>query len=182
VALADTALPYGLRDIKLTPIDPDDNTLGTPVDLPNARTLSFSEAEEFTELRGDDRLVAVHGNGAQVEWELEAGGLNLEAWAVMSGGEITESGTTPTAVKTYDKTSEHSRPYFKIDGKAISDSGGDLHCVIYKAKANDSLEGEFTDGEFYLTSGSGVGLPSDVTADDTKLYSFIFNETAVPGT
>jgi len=177
--LTTVPLPYGIRDIKLTPFtDATNATYGTAVDLPYARTLSFSETEEFTELRGDDSLVAVHGQGPQVEWELEAGGISLEAYAVMSGAAITESGTTPDQIKTLDKLVTHQRPYFKIEGQAISDSGGDLHTIIYRAKANDALEGEFTDGEFFLTSGSGVGLGSLVTADLNKLYSFIQNETA----
>ena len=60
MALATNVLPYGLRDVKLTPID-DAGVLGTPVDLPAARTFSFSEAEEFEELRGDDQVVEEPG-------------------------------------------------------------------------------------------------------------------------
>lgn len=178
--LTTVPLPYGIRDIRLTPFTtPAATAYGTPtVDLPYARTLSFSETEEFTELRGDDTLVAVHGQGSQVEWEIEAGGISLEAYKTMAGGAVVESGTTPDQVKTYDKLATDQRPYFKLEGQAISDSGGDLHTIIYKAKVNDTLEGEFTDGEFFLTSGSGVGLGSTVTADIGKLYSFVQNETA----
>jgi hypothetical protein len=181
MALTTVPLPYGLRQVKLTAFTTAAATAyaASSVALPNARTLSFSETEEFTELRGDDKLVAVHGQGAQVEWELEAGGLSLEAYAVMAGGAITETGTTPAQVKTYKKLVSDARPYFKAEGRAISDSGGDLHTVIYKAKANDSLEGEFSDGEFFLTSGSGVGIASTVTADVDLIYSFVQNETAI---
>ncbi|MFT8046885.1 hypothetical protein ACMYMB_23080, partial [Salmonella enterica subsp. enterica serovar Enteritidis] len=57
-----TSLPYGLRDVKLTPLV--NGVPGTPVDLPNARTLSFSESEDSEELRGDDKIVATRGKGA----------------------------------------------------------------------------------------------------------------------
>src|SRR5688500_1715920 len=114
MALDDPALPYGLRDVKLTPIN-SDGSLGTPVDLPVSQTLSFSEAEEFEELRGDDRLVAVHGQGATVEWELEAGGISLEAWAILTGGELTETGATPNQTKSLLKKTTHARPYFRIE-------------------------------------------------------------------
>ena len=92
-----TPLPYGMRDLKLTAYaDAAGSTLGTTVlDLPNMRTLSFSETEEFEELRGDDRVVTTRGRGAVVEWELEAGGLSLDVWKALSGGTITDSGTTP---------------------------------------------------------------------------------------
>lgn len=173
-----TSLPYGIRDIKLTPFTDQAATAydTTSVDLPNARTLSFSEEEDFEELRGDDRLVAVHGQGPQVSWELEGGGISLDAYAVMAGGAITESGTTPAQVRTFTKLSTDQRPYFKIEGQAISDSGGDLHCVIFKAKVNDTLDGEFGDGAFFLTHGSGVGIGSTVTADIDKVYEFVQNE------
>ena len=85
-----TPLPYGIRDIKVTPYtDAAATTLAaTSIDLPNARTLSFSETEEFTELRGDDEVVTTRGQGPSVEWELEAGGLDFAACKAMQGGTI----------------------------------------------------------------------------------------------
>jgi len=173
--LADPALPYGLRDIKVIPIN-DDGSLGTPVDLPVAQTLSFSEAEEYQELRGDDRLVAVHGQGPTVEFDLEAGGISLDAWKVITGGTLTESGTTPSSVKSLTKKVTDARPYFRIEGQAINDVMGDTHVVIYKCKLTDTLEGEMTDGEFFVTSCSGQGIGDE----DENLYTFTWNETAVP--
>lgn len=179
MVLAVPALPYGMRDIKITPFTTAAaTTLGSPVDLPNARTLSFSEAEEFTELRGDDRVVAIHGNGAVVDWDLEAGGISLEAWAVLTGGTLTTTGVSPAEIKKLTKSVQQSRPYFQITGKAISDSGGHVLVTIHKAKCNDTIEGSFTDGEFYLTSGSGQGVPSTVTATVDLLYTFEHFETA----
>jgi hypothetical protein len=173
MALNDPQLPYGLRDVKLTPIN-SDGSLGTPVDLPVAQTLSFSEAEEFEELRGDDRLVAVHGQGPTCEFDLEAGGISLEAWQVMTGGELDETGVTPTQTKSLTKYTTQSRPYFQIEGQSINDVDGDTHVIIYKAKVTESLEGEFADGTFFVTSCSGQGLGD---ADD-RLYKITWNETA----
>lgn len=179
-----TPLPYGIRDIKLTPYtDAAGTELATvSVDLPYARTLSFSEVEDFNELRGDDRVVAQHGSGPTVEFDLESGGLPFEAFQVMAGGEITESGTGSTAKTIYAKKSTDQRPWFRIEGQAISDSGGDVHAIINKAKCTGDLSGEFTDGDFFLTAASGVGI-GDANDD---LYSFVDNATATafvePGT
>lgn len=172
--LNDPVLPYGLRDIKLTPIN-SDGSYGTPVDLPVAQTLSFSEAEEFQELRGDDRLVAVHGQGPTVEFDLEAGGISLDAWQTMTGGTLDEMGATPSQTKSLTKLTTQSRPYFRIDGQSINDVDGDTHVTIWKAKLTDTLEGEFTDGEFFVTSCSGQGLGND----EDKLYTITWNETSV---
>lgn len=173
MALTDPMLPYGLRDVKLTPIN-SDGSLGTAVDLPVAQTLSFSEAEEFQELRGDDRVVAVHGQGPMIEFDLEAGGISLEAWQVMTGGDLEELGATPNQTKSLTKLVTQSRPYFQIEGQSINDVDGDTHVVIYKAKITDNLEGEFADGEFFITSCSGQGIGDA----DEKLYTITWNETA----
>lgn len=181
-----TPLPYGIRDIKLTPyIDRAVGTVlastaGSMIDLPNMQTFSFSEAEEYNDLRGDDRLVTTHGNGAQVEWELEAGGMSLQAWELMGGGEIITTGLTPNRAVTLRKLSSAVRPFFRTEGQAISDSGGDVHTFVYRCKCNDSIEGEFADGEFFTTSVSGLGFPLLAEEGFDLLYDFVHNETAVP--
>ena len=182
MALTETPLPYGLRDIKLTPYTDALGTVlaATSVDLPVARTLSFTDTEDFEQLRGDDRVWAEHGNGALVEWELESGGLPFEAFKVMAGGTITEEGVEPASKKIFSKKVTDQRPYFRIEGQVISDSGGDVHCIIYRAKATGELSGEFADGAFFLTSASGNGYAVPSGADVDKLYDFVQNETVTP--
>lgn len=176
---APTALPYGMRDLKITPYtDAGGSVLGTEViDLPNMQTFSFSETEEFQELRGDDRVVAIRGSGAVLEWELEAGGYKLRVWEVMTGGTVTQTGIAPNRKWRLDKRSSDARGYFLIEGQIISDSGGDVHAVVYRCRCNESIEGEFSDGEFFITNASGQGLPILDDVNDL-LYSIEINETA----
>lgn len=173
MALAASALPYGLRDVKVRPID-DAGVVGSSVDLPAGRTFSFSEAEDFEELRGDDRVIAIRGKGPKVEWDLESGGISLEAWRVIGGGTVSTTGVTPNVVKTMKKLVTDSRPYFQVEGQAISDSGGDFHVVVYKCRASSKLEGELSDGQFWLTAASGEAIGDATDA----LYLFSHNETA----
>lgn len=181
MALSDSALPYGLRDVKITPYTTALlTTLATPIDFPYGRTFSFSEAEDFEELRGDDKLIAVRGKGADVEWELEGGGMSFEAMAAMYGGTVEESGTTPNITRTWQKKVTDERPYFKVEGQAISDSGGDVHCIVDRCRATEDLEGEMGDGSFWLTTAGGRALPSLQTGREDVLYEFIHNETATP--
>lgn len=172
MALAGYALPYGLRDVKLRPIDAA-GVVGASVDLPASRTFSFSEAEDFEELRGDDRVIAIRGKGPKVEWELESGGISLEAYQIMAGGTLSTSGVTPNVVKSFKKLDTDARPYFQVEGQAISDSGGDFHVVLFRCRASDSLEGELSDGQFWLTSGSGEAIGNAAS----ELYEFKHNET-----
>lgn len=186
--LPDGSLPYGIRDVKLTPYTDAAGSIlasaaNTSIDLPNMQTFSFSETEEFQELRGDDRFVTTRGQGAQVEWSLEAGGISLKAWALFTGGEIIESGTTPNRKVILRKRGSDSRPYFRVEGQAISDSGGDVHAIVYRCRVNDTVEGEFADGEFFVSSVSGLGLPL-LEQDFDLLYDLVQNETAtaIPST
>lgn len=173
-------LPYGLRDLRVTPYTTDAAiTLGTGVDLPYARTLSFSAAEEFEELRGDDKVITTRGQGEAVDWELETGGYSFEAVKVMYGGTITETGTTPAQKKQLVKKVTDARPFFKIEGQAISDSGGDFHVELLKCRSTGELEGELGDGAFWLTAASGVAIPSTVVADVDTIYKITQNETAI---
>lgn len=174
-------LPFGLRDVKITPYTDATATAlaGASIDLPNGRTFSFAETEDYTDLRGDDSLVATHGNGPSVKWSLEGGGVSLEAVQAMYGGTITTSGSAPNRIKKLRKSKTDIRPYFKVEGQMISDSGGDLHAVVWRCKATDDLSGEFGDGQFFLTGASGVGLPCLIAgADLNAVWDFVQNETA----
>lgn len=177
---APTTIPYGVRDLKMTRYtDASGSVLDSvSVDLPYMQTLTFSETEEFQELRGDDRVVAIRGQGAVVEWELEAGGLDFQVWEILTGGTVILTGIAPNRKWVLRKRSTNARPYFRIEGRVISESGGDVHCVIYRCRANDTVEGEFADGEFFVTSASGQGLPMLDEAFDL-LYDIVQNETAV---
>jgi hypothetical protein len=146
-------------------------------------TLGFSETEQYDELRGDDVLVAVHGRGPQVDWSLEAGGMNMTCWSLLSGGSVIEEGVAPTRVTRMRKSGDDLRPYVRIDGRAISDSGGNLKTRIYRAKANGRLQADLRGGAFQTSRIDGVGLP--LVGDGGRwLYEFIHDETdsAIPGT
>lgn len=174
-------LPYGLRDVKLTSYTTEAATTlaAQSIDFPNARRLAFAEAEEFEELRGDDKVVTTRGRGASVDWDLEGGGFSFEAVRAMYGGTITETGTTPAQIKTFKKNVTNARPFFKAEGQSISDSGGDLHGVLFRCRATGNFEGEMADGQFWLTGASGVALPSLIASSVDDLYHFVQNETAV---
>jgi hypothetical protein len=176
--LAAYAIPFGLRQVKLVPLDNAGVEVpGSAAFLPASRTFSFTESEDFETLEGDDRKVASHGAGPSVSWELEGGGISLEAWKILAGGTIASAGTTPNVVKTYSKLTTDARPYFNAYGRAISDNGGDFQAVVYRCKADGDLEGSMENGSFQLTNASGTGFGNETTF---KLYDFLHRETAVP--
>lgn len=178
MALAGYAIPFGLRQVKLVPLDAAGvEVKASAVFLPASRTFSFSDTEDFETLEGDDRTVASHGAGPTVSWDLEGGGISLEAWKIMGGGTVASTGTAPSAVKTFTKLTTDSRPYFNVYGRAISDNGGDFEAVVYRCKADGDLEGSLENGSFLLTAASGTGFGNET---DAKLYEFKHREVAVP--
>lgn len=180
MTLSATVLPYGLRDVRITPYT-DASALvlvSTSIDLPNAQTFTFSDSEDFEDLRGDDHLVTSHGNGSEVQWELGAGGISLEAYQALNGGTVTTTGVTPNQIKTYSKGIYDVRPSFRVEGQAISDAGGDMHCVIYRCKCTGEITGSMEDSKFWITDAKGMGY-ANLASPLNRLYDFVQNETAV---
>lgn len=177
MAIAPYALPFGLRQVKLVPLDAAGaEIVASGVFLPASRTFSFGETEEFENLDGDDKRIASHGSGPVVEFDLEGGGISLDVWKILAGGTVTSTGTTPAMVKTLTKKTTDARPYFNVYGRAISDSGGDFQIVVYRCKADGDLEASMENGSFTLTSCSGTGIGN---LSDDKLWDFVHKETAV---
>lgn len=174
------SLPFGLREVVLFPLDAAGVRIpGGAVKLPVSRTFSFTESEDFENLDGDDRRAASHGSGATVDWELEGGGVSLPVWKTVSGGTVTESGTTGSGKRIYRKRATEQRPYFDVEGRAISDNGGDFHMVVYRCKADGDLEASMENGSFTLSSLKGTGIGKDDETDDF-LYDFVENEKSTP--
>ena len=168
-------LPYGLRDIKVATLD-NAGVKGTLVDLPNAQTLEFTESTESQELRGDDQIIATRVTVNGVEWSLEAGGISFEAMVVIAGGTVASTGVTPNVKKTWSRLGTDSYPDFYLEGQALSESGGDHHTIIHRAKATQ-ISGTHADQEFWVSGAEGTGFATLTAADVGKVWSMVANET-----
>lgn len=175
MALNNTRLPYGLRDVKVATLDAA-GVKGTLVDLPNAQTFEFQESTETQELRGDDVVVAQRTTVSGVEWTIESGGISFEAYVVIAGGTITSTGTTPAIKKSWVRLGTDSYPDFYVEGQALSESGGDHHTIIHRAKANQ-ISGSHTDQEFWVSHAEGTGIATLTAADIGKVWTMVANET-----
>lgn len=163
--------PYGVRDIKLT------NLAGTTqVDLPNVTNLKFSETLNSGQMRGDDSIKAIAAFTDAVEWEFEAGGMPLEAIALMTGRIIVASGTTPNQLVQMNANAGDTYPYFKIYGLSRGDTGiDDCHVKIYMCKLTGAIEGEFKDKAFYVTKCKGIGIDPG----GGNMYEVVQHETSI---
>lgn len=162
--------PFSINDIKLTNMAGD-----SQVDLPAAMTLSFQERLVSGELRGDGKTIAVASEVDAVEASLEAGGISLEAYALMTGRTATESGTTPNRTNTLTGSGAERMPYFKIYGKSLGDGDDDVHVKLYKCKLTSGLEGSLADGEFVMSSMASIICIDD---DSNGIWDIVQNESA----
>ena len=161
-------MPFGLRDVKVT-------NLGgtTQVDLPAGQRLNYKERLATGELSGDDVIKTVVSSLQAIDWELEAGGISLSAWALLTGRTPSETGTTPNRVLTMTASAGDVFPWVKIYGKSVGDGIDDVHVKFFKAKVT-SLEGTFGENEFFITSCSGVAVDDGTNG----ILDVVQNETA----
>lgn len=171
--------PYGLHRLWITPYtDTDGSILGaTSYRLPLARTLAFTENETSDTLDGDDKAsVAIQGKGALVTGSIEGGGLDLTTFAIISGGQLVDTGVGATLKRTLRKRGSDTRPYFRVEGQVISNGGGDNVIRIFRCKANGKIQADSKYGAFMMPSidFGGTPLPGD---DDDFLWEIDFNAT-----
>lgn len=175
MALTVIPLPYGLRDVKVATLDAT-GTKGTLVDLPNSQTFEFEETTSTQELRGDDKVAAKRTTVDAVSWTLESGGISFEAGVVMFGGVLTATGTTPNQKKVWHRLDTDAYPDFFVEGQSLSESGGDFHTVVYRAKA-ENFSGSHTDQEFWISHAEGTGIGSLNVTNAGKVWEHVQNET-----
>lgn len=157
---------FGLRQIALY------NSDGTgKIALPAALMLHVTPLLQSARFEADGRLVGAAGFVAGAEWELEAGGISLEALAKLTGDTAASAGSAPNRTLTFSAAAGDAMPYIRIAGRAISDAG-DVFCRLYRCKL-EALEGTFRDGEFWVTYAQGVAV-----SDGTRVFEFVQQETA----
>lgn len=161
--------PFGLRDVKVT------NIGGTvQADLPAAQQLTGRLRLKGGELSGDDALQAVVSFVEAGEWELGAGGIDLDALAIITGQTVTDAGVAPNQTSTISFGAGDSMPYFKIYGKSMGDGSDDIHVKLWKCKCTGQIEGSFQDGQFYITKCSGIAIDDGTHG----VMDVVQNETA----
>ncbi|OBK14092.1 fibronectin type III domain-containing protein [Mycobacterium asiaticum] len=154
--------PYGLHRLWITPYtDADGSILGdTSYRMPLARTLAATENEDNDTLDGDDKAAAaIQGKGATISGTLEAGGLDLTTFAIITGAQLIESGVGPSLKRTVRKRGSDQRPYWRVEGQIISNGGGDNVMRIFRCKANGKIQFDAKYGAFMIPSTDFMGTP-----------------------
>ena len=161
------ALPFGVRQVALYSADGTGKVL-----LPVAMMMHVTPLFETARFEADGRLVGASSFVSGAEWELEAGGISLEALAKLVGGSAATVGVTPNRTLTLSLDAGDAMPYLRIAGRAMGADAGDVICRLYRCKV-EALEGTFRDGEFWVSYAKGVAVSNGSLA-----VEFVQQETA----
>lgn len=166
--------------IRLLTADPAGGTAtyGSWVDLPDITSVT---------LEGDTDVKERHGDGVVRSRRQVLTGLTLtientvlapDVLALLEGGTVVDSGTTPNQkwTYTYDKNSKPKYVQFEAQCTETSYAGGDVHLVVYKASLNNKVPFGFSDDEFQTFS---YELGAVARNADDKYFDIVANETAV---
>ena len=153
-------MPMGMKQIKI-------KVGATVVELPGALKLTFKEKFVSAEGRGGDRLVAIASAKDGLEWEMESLGVSLEAYALMTGLTVSNTGTTPNRKTTLSSSATNRYPYFEIYGKALGVGADDVHYKLANAKLTEGMGAPLADGEFTKASFKGEALSWEITQNET---------------
>jgi hypothetical protein len=183
MAISHVSKLYAVTDAKIAAVTADvsggSTTYGSLIDVPGIKSVRIGGTVNTKELRGDNTLLDVNSTLESVTLEFEYAKLNLDAFAVLMGGAVTDSGTGSTEVATYNLLNTSTPSYFKFEGKTptagVDEVAGDGHIVLWKCMISafpDFGLGE-EDYETFTVSATATGRLSDA-----KWLSVVFNETA----
>lgn len=159
--------PFGLKEIKIV------NFADTvAISLPAALELEFEETVVSGEFFGNDELQGLVTQPLGIKGKFKAGGIPLNAYALMTDHTYALTGSTPNEVGTLEGDST-TFPYFIAYGKSLGDEGDDVHVKLFKIKLTSSPKGSFKRGEFFMLEAEFQGVKVN-----GKAYDIVANETA----
>ncbi len=161
--------PMGMREIKLEAYGGS-----TIVKLPNSIEMTVTDRVKNAELQGDDAIQDVSSYAEAADLKLSAGCISLDALAILTGRTPSESGSTPSRVKTAKATAGGQYPYFKAWGRALGTGIDDAWLIVYKCKLTKFVGGSLKNGAYLMSDAEGIA----VADGGNGIYDVVQNETA----
>lgn len=177
---------YGVDDFKIFPITQDTKdgfTCGTAIDCVGVKQVSITFEAEEKDLTGDEMTLDTISKVKSLTVSTELAKLNLEAMELFTGGKLTTD--TDSATLSIGSNASGNQKYFQAQFqiKATDNDGGDLHYIVYKAKATSTpINGTEDDYATFTVDLKGVYTTCDKfpVGDTTeqKLVDIKINKTA----
>lgn len=175
---------YGVDDFKMFPITQDDTTAfkcGTAVDGVGVKTVSITFEADEKDLTGDEMTLDTISKIKSITVSTEIAKLNLEAMELFTGGKLTNS--TDSATLSIGSNASGNQKYFQAQFqiKTTDNEGGDLHYIVYKAKATATpINGTEDDYATFTIDLKGVFTTHEFGTEskEQKLIDIKVNKTA----
>jgi type VI protein secretion system component Hcp len=180
---------YGVDDFKMFPITQDDLdgfACGEAIDGVGVKQVSITFEADEKDLTGDEMTLDTMSKVKSVTISTELAKLNLEAMELFTGGNLTtdEDSATLSIGSSASGNQKYFQAQFQI--KATDNEGGDLHYIVYKAKATSTpINGTEDDYATFTVDLKGVytaydKFPAKGEATEQKLVDIKVNKTITP--
>jgi len=179
MTISNQTIVLGIDDAQIFELTADSSsslTYDSAIELPGLQKIEMAPQVTEKTLNSDETVLDYYVKTDYFAWMINSTKISLEALAVLEGGTLTLSGTTPSQIYTYSTNESDSPSYFKLEAKANYTAGdnGDFHLKMYKCKANN-VDIQYLSNDYAIVSATGVAIP---TTYDGKIKDYVINETA----
>lgn len=178
-------LSYTLTDCIVAAYNKTANSYSTPIALADGQMIEIEAEADTDQLRsyGKKKALLTVTIGAKIK--VGAGGVDFDAFAVMTGMSNYTSGLTPNQKRTTRVSAGGAGlPYFGVIGVSATDDGGlaavGLQCCKLNAFPKFMLDGN--ENKFNMSETEGYAVPVAVSGNDELMqietYELAANWTA----
>lgn len=176
---------YGVDDFKMFPVTQDDAEgfkCGEAIDGVGVKQVSVTFEADEKDLTGDEMTLDTISKIKSATASVEVAKLNLAAMALFTGGNVTNA--TDKATLSIGSNASGNQKYFQAQFqiKTTDNEGGDLHYILYKAKATSTpINGTEDDYATFSIDLKGVfttyaGFDGANSTKEQKLIDIVINK------
>lgn len=131
---------FAVQDCKLSALTADPSggspTYSTSIDVPGIKSVEITGDIDTKELRGDNQLLDTDSVLKNVKVKLANAKLSLDAQALILGGTVTDTGTTPSQIASWDLLGTNTLGVFKLEAVSVSADtvGGNVKFTVWKCR------------------------------------------------
>lgn len=179
MTISNQTVVLGIDDAKIFEVTLDNSsslTYGSAIELPGLQKMEIVSQVTEKPMKNDEKVLDYYVKTDFISWAFNSTKISLEALAVLEGGTLTLSGTTPNRVYTYSTDDSSTPKYFKLEAKAnyTTEETGDFHLKMYKCKVN-SIDIQYLSSDYAIVTATGVAIQ---TINNGKIKDNVINETA----
>lgn len=178
-----TSKIFGIDDVKIYPISADTETsytVGEGIDVPGAKNLNINLEIEEKDLTGDNIVLDVYSNIKKATFSVEFAKLSLDILKATLGGNLAQSGTSPSGKQIFSLQSKNKPAYFQLAAQVTNTDAGSMRINIMKCRITaaplSAVENDFAN---YSLSGSAVFTAKSFTRNAISsplLFDIVIDE------